>query len=614
MELKFPPLNGGTQSGLNDAGIETFEGDFARNIIRECVQNSLDAAADPERPVSLNVGCVFLERQELPFLPALKAVLESCESYWHQNQKAREFFRKALAILRGPQITAIRISDSGTTGVDGRDADISSRWFGLVKSRGVSNQKEADSGGAFGIGKDAPLAGSAFRTVLYSTRTLDGKVAFQGVCRLVSHKDENGEITQGTGFIGNFDAANRVYHAIRDPNHIPRRFLRTEPGLDIWIIGSKGWDSDWAKPFVHSALANFWPAIAAGKISFRIGADYQIEAASLGRIMRAERFDSEVAAAWPFYLSIVDQHAKEFRRNLPTAGQCRLNLLLGHRELPKQICMVRRTGMVIESYAPRVGFLPFSGLFVCEGAEGNRLLRTLEPPRHNKWDIKRAEDPTAALALKEIREWIRDVLRQQTPHSTEDQFNESEVPPDLLEDIPENPIIDDTQEYEPDLGGNPKEAAPPQKVKVRTRTMRKTAEEGKSGTEEGDDVDNPKKGDGKSTGGRKNRTGEGKGDSKIAPKTPALKTRAFCRSDSSGLFEIVLRCDEDYQGNVWLEAVGDDGAAENIVVESAELVGVGPAEAEQSKIKNLTFKPDESIRLKVKLKAPGKFSLRATLA
>ncbi|HEV2842078.1 MAG TPA: hypothetical protein VGW39_12185 [Chthoniobacterales bacterium] len=614
MQLKFPPLSGGTVSGLNDAGIETFEGDFARNVVRECAQNSLDAASTPDQAVTVRIDRVSLQKIDVPFMPALEKILRACRDHWSQHDKAKKFFTTALTLAGRQHIDALRISDFGTTGVDGSDEQNTGRWFGLVKSRGVSNQKGAESGGAFGIGKDAPLAGSALRTVLYSTRTLDGQVALQGVCRLVTHAEENGHLTQGTGFIGAFDAENLVYRAIRDVTAIPKQFLRTEPGLDVWILGSRHLDDDWAQPFLRSALANFWPAIANGTITFIIG-DNRIDGASLGAAMRAERFDEHVAEAWPFYQALVDQHAKTFNRKLPHAGECRLHLLLARRDLPKRVCMVRRTGMVIDTYQPRVGFLPFAGLFVCEGHEGNRLLRSLEPPRHDKWDPERGDEPRAVAALKEIKEWIRDELKKQTPHASDDQFNESEVPPDLLEDIPENPITDSSAETEPDLGGNPKEAAPPQKVKIRTRTMRKTADPGKKGTKGGDDdVDDPKKGDGKSTGGRKGREGEDEGESSIAPRIPYLRARAFNPSDSDDAIELVLRADANYDGSVWIEGLGDDGSAENLPLESAEIIGVGPVEVEQSKIKNLKLAAEETVRVRLRARRPGKYAIRATLS
>src|SRR6202008_129706 len=112
--------------------------------------------------------------------PALQDILRACRDHWSQHDKAVQFFTEALRVAAQPHIDAVRIAGFGTTGVDGSDEDNTGRWFGLVKSRGVSNQKGAESGGAFGIGKDAPLAGSAFRKGLFSTKTLEGRVGVQG--------------------------------------------------------------------------------------------------------------------------------------------------------------------------------------------------------------------------------------------------------------------------------------------------------------------------------------------------------------------------------------------------------------------------------------------------
>src|SRR5438105_2269507 len=107
MELKFPPLSGGTVSGLNDAGIETFEGDFARNVVRECGQNSLDAASTAEHSVTVRIGRVSLLPSDLPFMPALEETLRACRDYWHEHPKAKKFFATALAAAGRKEIDAI---------------------------------------------------------------------------------------------------------------------------------------------------------------------------------------------------------------------------------------------------------------------------------------------------------------------------------------------------------------------------------------------------------------------------------------------------------------------------------------------------------------------------
>jgi hypothetical protein len=312
MELDFPPLKGGVVPGLNDAGIETFEGDFARNVVRECGQNSLDAAVSHDQPVKLVITAVMLEKDKLPFLPQLVKVLLACADYWDSNDKARKFFRSAVTLTRAPHIHALKVSDFGTTGVDGTDDDISSRWFGLVKSRGVSNQKEADSGGAYGIGK---------------------------------------------------------------------------------------------------------------------------------------------------------------------------------------------------------------------------------------------------------------------------------------------------------------EASPPVSGRIRARVVRKKQGRGKKGAGKGgDDVENPENGDGQTTGGRKQKAGEGEGDFDLPPKLPNLTARAFCESPKSDVYEVVLRSDGDYSGNVWIEALGDDGTAENIPLESAETATGKTLQVENTKVKDLQLTAEKTLRLRVKLRRPGKYSLRASLS
>jgi hypothetical protein len=565
MELRFPPLAGGTVSGLNDAGIETFEGDFAQNIVRECGQNSLDAAASHDAPVELRISRLALSTDEVPFIPKLRNVLRACREYWRTNDKARKFFDTALRSIQGKSIDVLKISDSGTTGLDGGDHDRDGRWFGLVKSRGVSNQKDTSSGGAFGIGKDAPLAGSAVRTVLYSTRTLAGKVAFQGVCRLVTHEDSDGEKTQGTGFIGDYVADDDEYVAIRKESQIPTVFRRNKPGLDVWIIGARQRDDEWERPFIRSVLAHFWPALEAGKLRFLIG-DRAIDQTNLGRFMRAERSDPQVAEAYQFFRSTVDREAKRFEKRLPNVGRCRLHLLVGPSDLPRSVCLVRATGVVIDRYKPRIGVLPFAGLFVCEDPQGNRLLKSLEPPRHDKWDPKRAEEPEAAAAYEEIREWIREEIRRLIPHADQDQFNETAVPAELMEAEPENPVVDSEKESaEPDLSGRAGDVTPMATLKPKPAQIRRRSQGDEGAGGEGEDVEEPQPGDEEDTGGRKRRKG-GQGEGGSEPKTPLVQSRAFCVSENQKTYEIVLRSASDYSGDVWLDAIGDDGSGAEIML------------------------------------------------
>src|SRR6202023_15030 len=111
MRLRFPPLSGGVIQGLNDAGIETFEGDYPHYVVRESAQNSLDAAASHDRPVRIEITVHSLPVQELPFFSDLRETLRACKAFWHGQPKPVEFFDRAISIARDRSIYVLRVSD-----------------------------------------------------------------------------------------------------------------------------------------------------------------------------------------------------------------------------------------------------------------------------------------------------------------------------------------------------------------------------------------------------------------------------------------------------------------------------------------------------------------------
>ena len=272
MNLKFPELGGGTIQGLNDAGVENFQGAIDVYVSRECGQNTGDAPRQGIETVHLVFEKITMRATDIPAFNELRMTLNSCLERWKEKEKEKEFFDQAVAIAAKEEITVLKISDFGTTGLTGDDE--SGRWLALVKSQGIS-EKDNTAGGSFGIGKSSPFAASRFRTVFYGTRTEAGTVALQGVSRLVTHKNADGKLTQGTGFIGNYDAhggegGEPVFRAIRDESKIPAPFRRTEPGTDIWVIGYRS-GNEWSCDLTRSILTNFWPAIHRGSIEFLVG-------------------------------------------------------------------------------------------------------------------------------------------------------------------------------------------------------------------------------------------------------------------------------------------------------------------------------------------------------
>lgn len=614
MELRFPPLAGGVIQGLNDAGIETFEGDYAHFVVRESAQNSLDAAASANVPVRLELAVHSLKPEELSFFPNLKRTLEECQHYWRDQPRAAEFFRTALQVANEARIYALRVSDYGTTGVSGGDAEMNKPWFGLVRSRGVSIKSDEASAGAFGIGKDAPLAASAFRTVIYSTRTLNGDVALQGICRLATHETSEGS-TQGTGFIGDFDVATGEHRALRNPHEIARPFLRERPGLDVWILGFR-FDPEWEPPFVDAALYNFWPAIHTGRLVLKIG-NVDINTQTIATLMMERRHEQAVAEAIPYYQSLVSAGSHRLEKTLPTAGRSRLWLQLGSGDLPRRICMTRKTGMVIYSYAPRTIRVPFAGLFLCDDQNGNRLLKALEPPRHDAWEVKRAATKEEKDALNEIKSWIKISLKALVPDIDSEMINEDAIA-DLLpdEDLSD---VDGGKIGEPDLGGQPilpdsVTRLPDMHPTVRIDGSGRARGEKGEGGGEGGDVTDPQGGDGQDTGGRIGQQGsEGEQGGGGARSRIRVSLRSFRDRQVPSTYHLIARSAEPYSGDVLLDALTEDGGSVSCAIAEAYLESGEALSVTGNRIEGINIAENDVLRLRIILSSPARYALRLSV-
>jgi hypothetical protein len=614
MKLKFPRLGGGVSQGLNDAGLEEFEDDYERYIVRECIQNSLDAKET--FPISVKISKHFIDVSDLPVIKQLEEIFNSAISFWKSDEKTVGFFRNSKKHLANQKIIALKISDENTKGLDGNDDERDKPWYGLVRSRGVSNKLEKDSGGSFGIGKDAPLAGSALRTVLYSTKTRSEKTAFQGVCRLVTHLDSENEETQGTGYIGDCDETNPYklkFSAIRDNSRIPSVFRRDKVGLDVWVLGPRIKTSDdWYEPFLKASIRDFWPAIHQGKLIVTIG-NIEINKSNIQEFFNKYSNDSKLSESYKYYLALTDPDRKEFEETVGKAGKCKLYIIQSKKDLPSRICMTRSTGMVIYPYRPIVQVSSFAGLFICDDKKGNELLKSLEPAKHDVWSSTREGVEGAQQALKEIKDWVKEKIKSVVPGLNQDSFNETNVTPELIEDYsPENPNPEDSSNDE-GLGTVPSSGTVIGKANA--RTAEKAKKPGKKGT---------RRGNGNIISPHTNNTTKGKGrrsrkqlttglESTSEPNYP-LPTRSFPTTDDYSRYTMVVRSEQDYKGPIFVQAIGEDSSGIDIDIKNATIEGTNFT-VTGGRIDQVVIKKNTPTKIKLELegRSADKFSLKAMI-
>lgn len=404
----FFAKSGGIHSGFHNAGVETFRGNFDRYLARELVQNSLDARLDAKKPVVVKFELVKLKRTSIPDVNCLQDILSRCAKFWKLDKKAHEFFKRAEKLTKDETILALRVGDYNTTGLLGSDTDKAKNWYNLIRCSGATS-KYGGEGGSFGIGKYAPFAASQMRTVLYSTFNTDREHIFQGVATVVTHKHPNGGFAEATGYLGGGKGA-----SIRAKSKIPQTFLRKEFGTDIIVLGFPE-NTEWEGDLVFSILENFWPAIHFGELEANVGS-VSITKSNLQN--RLSEFSAREEFTAHLYYEAFTKPTHKFTQKLPYLENVSLYLLAsqsaGDAEMPKRVTMVRQTGMkIFEKRFQSV--VPFCGVFVCRNKVGNKLLREMEPPRHDTWDANHPEKGASKKIESEYVNFIRECIYKLAP-------------------------------------------------------------------------------------------------------------------------------------------------------------------------------------------------------
>lgn len=624
MSWVFPRNDGGRDSGFHDAGVETFRGNFDRYLARELIQNSLDARYNYEKPVHVKFELLKLNRKKVPGMDHLQATFGRCADYWKGDDKAHSFFERAAELAAKPHMTALKVGDYNTTGVPGTDTDRRKNWYHLIRCAG-SSSKWGGEGGSFGIGKNAPFAASMLRTIFYTTMTVDGENAFQGVSTLVSHKLPDDATAQPTGFLGGDHG-----ESIRLPRNIPHEFKRTEPGLDIVALEYPATPT-WQVDLLYSVLDNFWPAIDFGDLVVTVG-DRTIDRSSLPKLLEA--FSGQEDFTAHLYYQAYKSPSQAFYENLPTLREASLHLSTGDVDLPKRVAMVRKTGMVIYLRGYLRSVVPFCGLFLCRNEEGNRILRDMEPPRHDTWDPDHPEKGANKKIENEYMSFIRECIRKLV------QVDDSKVIsiPDLNRFLP-----DDEESDEESFDGSESasknethersplpENIPGRKIDSRRQSMQpdnsnpegdeEDTEAGHgdgSGGGAGEDTNETDGGAGGSGGGK----GEGSASSDIGgkggvyskPSVP-VRYRTFAKNAANGVYALMVTRQEkgDAPVNLLVFTVGDDQKAPAEIKEAQFSDGTPVSIAGPGVLGPVTLVLDDTLNLEVMLSEPIRVAMEVT--
>ena len=449
---RFAPTGDGVLYGYNNAGTEHFKQDPIGKLVRETIQNSLDAHQDGLPPVIVDIYECDIAAEHIG-ATSLKPHLERAlaRTIATGQVDGQKDYRKALALVRKATIPCLAIVDRNTTGLHGR------KWDSLIYEEGTPEKDGPGSpGGSFGIGKNAPYNVAALHTVIYCTRYTNGRQGrvekMTGRAQLVSHSSpHNGVMLQHIGF---YTAEGN--QPIVGPD-IPVPFRLDEAGTGLWIIGFKPERTQWQDAAVRATIDSFFYAIHNRHLIVnvsprRVAQTVTISHDSIDILLEQHKGSPRTAH---YYRAIRKEPGGSTE---PTGFIGSLDVHINNEKgAPRRVAYVNRRGMLITDTRERRRSNPFypgsgqggwpdyAAVVTARDDATDQQMRRMENPAHDLITTERLpdEDQEAARehlndASAQIRDIIEQAIREQDEADISNLTELAEMFPDLDATLPGN--------------------------------------------------------------------------------------------------------------------------------------------------------------------------------
>ena len=408
--------------GPNDSGISSFTGDRAGGLVREALQNSIDARRFDDEPVEVSFEIVEIPVDDFDIDGLMRSLKAACDSD-DNDERHRKQFKRGLRVLEAAQksgsISALMITDSNTTGASDKDGR-KDKWRSLTRAKGKSTKDKKDAGGSFGIGKNAAFTAADMRTVLYSTAYYDNgslERRYTGKSILVSHEIGDDRF-KATGYL----------LGSKTDRFVPESFQLEEPGTRIAILGfptSKRRLGEWRKEAYASMAGSFFHALAQrGLMVSILGEIY--DHANIYEVVNEVQDDKKLKQLLEVSRSEIVTHT-----DITGIGRVNLRILVDEEDSrDKVLAIVRDSGMLITDRLgsmrtsrtqPMVSFprpwYGFVAVVECLSQYSNpkSLLREAEGPRHNEISPDNADEDERSdvrQAIRTLGRWIRQEIEK----------------------------------------------------------------------------------------------------------------------------------------------------------------------------------------------------------
>ena len=437
------------RAGFTPAGIAAFSDLRPAAVVRELIQNALDAALlearEPCAQVRFEQSACTLD--QIPGIESYRSAFRRAVNKQTPSGGARAVVERIERTLREESHDVLWVMDNGV-GLDG------TRMSALL-SDGVS-AKGGNASGTFGNGHSVVVPASNLRYVMYGGLTADGQSYGAGQAVLASHRDEVDRRRSRSGrgvYLESFEpVSDEVPFTLAQGDAIPPMVASA---ID-WIGDEHGHGAAVIIPafnnFEHeqslrdavfrAAAFNFFQAIHEGRLVVEVVDSERsgvLDAVTLPEELAPYRDELRPGRRGAFlvgrkandaYETLVDGESHDIR-----TAQGSVSVRLLRRESGRRSVGLCRNGMWITDELPMfqnafADRQPFQALILLSSdheGEFFDLIREAETPLHDKLAPKQME-PHRRKALRAALRAIRDGIAELVPVSTEDVY----IPQDLL--------------------------------------------------------------------------------------------------------------------------------------------------------------------------------------
>ena len=443
------------RAGFTPAGIAAFSDLRPAAVVRELIQNSLDAALIEAREPCAHVrfersACTL---EEIPGIKSYRTAFQRAVEEQTPSGGARSVVERIGRTLREESHDLLWVIDNGV-GLDGK------RMSALL-SDGVS-AKGGSASGTFGNGHSVVLPASNLRYVMYGGLTADGQRYGAGQAVLASHRDEGDwRSRSGRGvYLESFKPSSAdVPFTLAQGDAIPPMVasaidrIRGEYGHGAAVIipafNNFEHEQSLREAVFRAASFNFFQAIHEGRLVVEVVDSEEsglLDTVRLRDVLAPYRDQMRLGRTGAFlsgrkaneaYETLVDGESHEIET---AQGNVAVRVL--RRETGRRSVGLCRNGMWITEELPMfqnafADRQPFQALILlnsdCEKGFFE-LIREAETPLHDKLAPKQM-DPDRRKALREALREIRDGIAELVPSSKEDVYSPRDILAFQFEDV-----------------------------------------------------------------------------------------------------------------------------------------------------------------------------------